>query len=87
MKTIWKYSMDQPDCTFDMPWNAKVLCVQVQNEIPQLWVLIDPSEYKIPTRFKTYGTGHDIPDNAGIYIGTFQMFRGRLVFHVFQETL
>jgi hypothetical protein len=85
MKTIWKYSMMTPECDFEMPKGAQILCVQVQNEIPQIWALVDPGLDRNTRRFRTYGTGHDIPENPGKYIGTIQMYRGRLMFHVFEE--
>jgi hypothetical protein len=31
-----------------------------------------------------YGTGHDMPDDPGQYVGTFQMHGGALVFHLFE---
>ena len=36
--------------------------------------------------FVTYGTGHDVPDEPGQYVGTFFMNGGSLVFHVFETT-
>lgn len=87
MKTIWKYTMLGPDCDFEMPEGAQILCVQTQNEIPQIWALVDPALNKTTRRFTTYGTGHDVSENPGEYIGTFQTFGGRLIFHVFEEKI
>lgn len=87
MKTIWKYTMLGPDCDFQMPKGAKILCIQTKDEIPQIWALVDPALNTTVRRFMTYGTGHDVPENPGEYIGTFQTLGGRLIFHVFEEKI
>ena len=83
MKTIWKWTL-QPETTIDMPHGAKLLAVQEQRGEPQLWALVDPSAKKYPRTFRVHGTGHDLTDEPGQYVGTFQMHGGALVFHVFE---
>jgi hypothetical protein len=86
MKQIWKWALT-PNCAISMPIGAEVLCVQTQNNLPCLWALVspDPGELGYEHRhFRTYGTGHYMPDNPGKYIGTFQLNNGVLVFHVFE---
>lgn len=86
MKTIWKYIL-QPETTVQMPREARILCVQEQHGNTCLWALVDPQQPRETRRFNTYGTGFDMPENPGQYIGTFQVESGRLVFHVFEEIL
>lgn len=84
MKTIYKYEI-KPEITFiDMHSNAKILTVQNQNKVPQLWVLLD-TEDPLETRvFHTFGTGHVIPDDINlVYIATWQL--DWMVFHTFEE--
>ena len=88
MKTIWKFPLE-PDGFMPMPQGAEVLCVQVQNETPCLWALVDPNAAEKETRvFRIYGTGHQIHEQASLdnYIGTFQLQGGLLIFHVFETT-
>lgn len=83
MKKIWKWTL-QPETTIDMPHGAKLLAVQEQYGEPKLWALVDPYAKTYPRTFHIHGTGHDLPDEPGQYVGTFQMHGGTLVFHVFE---
>lgn len=86
-KTIWKFPV-----TFDgpivLPADAQVLSVQMQHGIPTMWAIVDPdtaTRYNRATkRLHIAGTGHELPDNLGRFIDTFQMEDGTLVFHVFE---
>lgn len=90
MHRIYKYPLIITDKQeIEMPKNAKILCVQAQNDMPCIWALVDKYESAIgQTRtrtFYTYGTGHDIgrPEILN-YIGTYQLHSGALVFHLFE---
>jgi hypothetical protein len=83
MKTIWKWKLG-PETTIDMPHGAKLLAVQDQNGEPHLWALVDPSAKTYPRTFRVYGTGHNMPDEPGQYVGTVQMQGGAMVVHVFE---
>jgi hypothetical protein len=85
MITIYKYSMMKPKCHFSMPLGAKIFCVQLQREIPQIWALVNTDQKMEIRTINLYGTGHELPPNPGIYIGTIQMSEGSLVLHVFEE--
>jgi hypothetical protein len=86
MKSIYKYPLDPGDSFIWMPEGAQILCVQTQRESPQIWALVDPNETKMEARqIRTYGTGHDVPDDPGKYIGSFQLASGSYVFHVFDH--
>ncbi len=83
-QVVWKYPMTVPETVLDLPEDARVLCVQVQHEVPNLWVLLDPDRPAQRRRFGIAGTGHPI-DIAGLpYVGTFQLFDGGFVGHVFE---
>jgi hypothetical protein len=86
MKTIWKWTL-QPETTINMPHGAKLLAVQEQRGEPQLWALVDPGAKTYPRTFRVYGTGHNLPDDPGQYVGTFQIHNEALVFHVFEANL
>jgi hypothetical protein len=81
--TIWKFplhTVDRQDVK--MPVGAEVLCVQMQEDTPCLWALVNPDAAPTTRTFATYGTGHPV-DASGAYIGTYQWADGSLVFHVF----
>lgn len=86
MKTIYKYKLiGASSQTIEMPVGAEVLTIQVQNEIPCIWVIVDPY-YSLEKRvFEIFGTGHEIPYSANRkYIGTYQLNNRCLVFHCFE---
>lgn len=85
MITIWKYKLETTDTQYiQMPKNSKLLTVQVQNGEPCLWCLVEDIDYLVAREIRIVGTGHSIEDNFnGTYIGTYQMFEGMGVFHVF----
>jgi hypothetical protein len=83
MKTIWKWTL-QPETTIAVPRGAEILTVQAQHNEPQIWMLVDPNAETEERTFQIHGTGHDIPDAPGKYIGTFQLRGGALVLHAFE---
>lgn len=86
MKAIYKYPIAVIDeQTIEIPLGGQILAVQMQNEIPCMWVLVDPQHVIVKRDFRIYGTGQQIPDSAGLYIGTFQLRGGMLVFHLFEQ--
>jgi len=84
MKTIWKYEL-KPVTTLQVPIGAKTLCVQVQDNLPCIWMLVDPENKKESRTFNVYGTGQIILEKSGEYVGTIQMNKGALVFHIFEQ--
>ena len=84
MKSIWKYKLE-PNIDILIPVEAKFLSVQNQfNEI-FIWFLIDTEKPTILRHFNVYGTGHPITGDPGKFLGTVQIEKGVLVFHVFEE--
>lgn len=83
---IWKFNLAVTDMQcIAIPQGAKLLSVQTQRDLPQLWALVDekaPIEHR---NFATYGTGNPMPDvDIGGYVGTYQIQGGAFVFHVFE---
>lgn len=88
MKEIWKFPLDMVEQqNVQMPIGARVLCVQVQDEIPCLWAEVGPDYTCRARTFRIVPTGQEFdPDVDGMsYVGTFQMNSAimRLVFHVY----
>jgi hypothetical protein len=88
MKTIWKYQLVIQDSQpLTMPKGAEILTVQVQNNIPCIWALVDPDAEIEHREFCMFGTGHDFGLIDYKYIGTFQIHEGLLAFHLFESNI
>lgn len=85
--TIWKYQLlHKENQHIDMPGDAKVLCVQVQDGIPCLWAKVDPAAKPRTRTISVIGTGWVFECRPRAYIDTFQQAGGALVYHVFELT-
>jgi hypothetical protein len=87
MLQIFKYEIPIDDYfEIEMPENAKILSVQMQMEMPHIWALVDPTNFKNFRKFRLAGTGHPInhPVEQLDFIGAFQMHAGSLIFHLFE---
>lgn len=82
-KQIWKFDIGS-DALIELPLGAEILSAQIQRGSPVLWAKVDPGESKKVRRLHVAGTGHDLPDDLGEFIDTFQLENG-LVFHLFNE--
>ena len=84
MKTaIYKYEVQPGEFSHEIPGLIQLLTVQMRGDIPQFWAVVIPEAEPVTHKFHAYGTGHDLSDNPGRYIGTFQM--DWTVFHLFYE--
>lgn len=82
---IWKYPLQIADRQhLRMPAGAKLLTVQTQTGLPQLWALVDEKAEHDYRAIAIYGTGNPMPDEPGQYIATFQTHGGDLVWHAFE---
>ncbi len=88
MSTIWKIPIQlQQRQEIELPISAKVLTVQTQMNNPVMWVEVSPLAVKEKRMFQLYGTGHEIDDTNKIrrmYIGTFQLWSGQEVYHLYE---
>jgi len=88
MKTIYKYQFETADIvTLKLPTCAKVLTIQIQNDKPCLWALVDTeNERTFDMELSIFGTGHEVKNlELSTYIGTYQERNGGLVWHVFEH--
>lgn len=82
---IHKYTLALEDMqTLFLPEGAKLLTVNTQEGCPRLWALCDLEKPLEQRKIAIYGTGQDIGDKPGNYIGTFQLREGLLIFHCFE---
>jgi hypothetical protein len=83
MRRIFKYPLDITDVQFvNMAEPVEILSVQTQNGLPFVWALVDDEKPPVRVQFDTHGTGHPVT-GSGKFLGTYQMNKGALVFHVF----
>ena len=87
--TIWKFPFDITDNQeIEMPNGARIIKIDVQNNQPCLWAIVDPTkQYDTEPRvIRVYGTGHHVfvLDKLD-YLDSFQLLGGQLVFHVFEQ--
>lgn len=83
MFKIWKYVIEGVGAEFGVPQNGKVLTIQMQRDVPTLWILVDPDAPKEKRRFVLVGTGLPIKDPEGMeYVGSVQ--EHIFVWHIFE---
>lgn len=85
---IFKYTLALIDAQdIYLPSSAQILTIQTQYETPQLWALVDPDVVVSQARtILIFGAGNEITEDIQRlkYISTFQLARGRLIFHAFE---
>jgi hypothetical protein len=89
-KTVWRFPLPLADrITIDMEAGAVLLQVgppRRDAELLDLWALVDPDP-AVPLEPRTFlvvGTGHPVPDDSGVYVGTTHSHGGALIWHVFE---
>ena len=87
MTTIYKYQLKPNRTELNMPMGAQVLTVQVQHGEVYLWAKVDETLKNECRVFDIYGTGHAVSNDPRLlYVATFLMDGGDLVWHVFEST-
>src|SRR5438552_3281377 len=94
-RAVYKYTFLIGDYfTITMPKGAQILHVEAQQQIAQggyrdqacLWALVQPTAKPEKRGFLLVGTGHPIsPTDRLVYVGTFMMEGGALVYHLFEK--
>lgn len=87
-KEIWKFPLVIKERqVITVPAHAKILALQLQDETPCIWALVDPTYARKPRTFHMYETGQVFPEGreADTHIGTVQVDNGRVMYHVFEE--
>jgi len=99
-KIIWKFQFpESSNAIIDMPENAEILDIQVQNERPVIWALVDPLAPKVQRNFVIFLTEEDIEINRYnyTYLKTLQFMKAidgthgirgwcpSIVIHIFEK--
>lgn len=81
---IWKYELqDIPEQRIEMPFRARMLTVQNQDDRICLWAIVDPTLHKVLRDIIVVGTGIEIDNIPVDCLGTVQI--GNIVYHVFEK--
>lgn len=83
--TIWKFIIqDTDEQTILVPLGSRLLSVQAQGHKPCIWALVNPNQPFVPMVVRIIKTGSPIdPFEDLTYLGTYQLFDGDYVGHVF----
>lgn len=97
MRTIYKYPLETtdlqsikiPGLSYEDNFNfmTQFFCIDTQRGYPCLWCLVDTEEKEREVLIRIIGTGNPAPDSLTRkdYLGTYQLFNGNFVGHVFLE--
>lgn len=83
MKSVWKFKL-HPYARNMLPVGAKPLSVHAQGSDLCLWALVDTDAPLEDREFVIVGTGHELYDHAGAFIGSALLAGGEFVLHVFE---
>lgn len=84
MITVWKYQLSVEDLQWlELPRGANILSVGAQNEVPCLWCQVDTEAAKDSVLIVTHRTGHPMKKDNMKFLGTYQLYQGSFVGHVF----
>lgn len=85
-RVIWKFTFPfKKEFELEMPEDAYILDVQLQNSIPALWAICNTEARKEIRNFVLVGTGQEFNLTGLNYIGTFQI--EEFVWHLFEELI
>lgn len=84
MARIWKFAvpMMNDQFTIEMPADAIIRFLAIQNGEPQLWVETRASDTTREYGFTLAGTGHEFDPTNKTYIGSF-LYHQFFVFHLY----
>jgi hypothetical protein len=83
-QTIWKFPLHLAETNvLDVPLGAEVLHVGDQMGTVTIWAKVDPTAEKRALKIIIAGTGHVVPPDAQIFLGTVQ--QPPYVWHLFAE--
>lgn len=85
VRRIWKYTLPlEIDFKLLMPRGAEVIHFGLQNDVPQIWVLVDLREPEEVRSFFFRDTGMTVSASA-CHVGTVLLYEGDIVRHLFEE--
>ena len=87
MRVVWKYVMNQSDCTFAVPVGAKFRHAAIQYGKLCLWLEVEPDYARVDRRFFAFGTGEEFDPARKEFRATVLTEGEVKVWHVYEEVL
>lgn len=87
-QVIYKYPVELGTFALTLPRGARILSVQTQQGWAKLWALVSTDAKEETRQFASYPTGYPIEVESSrelVYIGTFQLEGGHLIYHLFEQ--
>lgn len=82
---IFKFPIGRPndEVIVEMQSGAEILCVKLQGHEVCIWAIVPPNAPLVPRKVQIRGTGHQMTNTEGKYIGTVMIAVQGLVLHLF----
>lgn len=84
-ETVWKFPLREVRNPISLPEGAQLLTVAEQHGEVVLWARVDDTRPPVYRDVYLVGTGTEVPEEAGAFIGTAVCAGGSLVFHAFDQ--
>lgn len=83
---IWKYTILLGTTILNMPYGGTIRYIDVQNNLPCIWVEFNQGETNRETRrFEVFATGEPIyRGKIKDYVGSFTLIDGAFVGHIYE---
>lgn len=86
MQAIYKFDLPFTEhIQLQMPEGAIIFNVATQYEAPRIWAICDTEAALVVRRLEMRATGQPFDGSEAMYLGTFQMLGGDLVYHLFER--
>jgi hypothetical protein len=87
MQTIWKFELSTTEekQIINMPIRAKILTIQTKKDIPYLFALVESKAPIESRKFVVVNTGTPCKIKNEKFIGSFPLYRGSVVWHLFED--
>lgn len=85
MRTVHKFRLSSKRTQiFELPTGYRILSVQLQSNVPHMWVFLNPDKSTSKTTLKIYADEDEIASDEKLrFINTFQ--HGAAVWHIFEH--
>lgn len=83
-RSVHKFTISEPVTRCDVRREARVLCVQTQDNNPCIWFEVNPDAPDERRDFIAVPTGGEVEPGA-VYVGTAHGIGGWMVFHIYER--
>ncbi|MGC4886612.1 DUF7352 domain-containing protein [Micromonospora sp. DT227] len=87
-RRIFRYTIPVDDQWHTIPLSGPVVMVGAQlADVVEFWAIHSPGAPQLARKFRVFGTGQPLPDDAKTYVGTVEVRAplGRLVWHLMEH--